>query len=59
MNGAIDTSAAEERRIGCVDDSISGFFCDVGGAMEGDGFAVGEEEAHGNVQRSLNDGGRC
>jgi len=56
VNGAVHASAAEERGVGSVDDGVGGFFGDVGGAVEGDGFVGGEEEAHG-VTKSLNDCG--
>lgn len=47
MNGAVDTSAAEERRVGGVDDGVGDFAGDVGGAVQRDGSVVGEEQAHG------------
>jgi len=52
MNGAVDASAAEERGVGSVHDGVGSFLGDVGGAVEGDGLGVGEEEAHGAENNS-------
>src|SRR5580692_7230968 len=46
VNSAVDASAAEEGGVRGVDDSVGSFFSDVGGAVEGDRFVGGEEEAH-------------
>lgn len=48
VDGAVDAPATEERRVRGVDDGVGGFTSDVGRAVEGNGFGVGEEEAHGD-----------
>lgn len=56
VNGAIDASAAEERGVSGVDDSVCSLARDVGRAVERDGFGVGEKEAHGKSRNECKEG---
>src|ERR1700692_742298 len=55
MNRPIHASATEQRRVGGVNDDVSGFLGDVGGAVEFERLAVGESQSGYEVEH----GDRC